>query len=221
MNSVPFALLACALMLAVVAAAIWRPVDALVGARVAQGTPVLLKMKGAAGWSPSSGHVEWAPHYEGYATDLWQSFTDGSHDVDVYVAYYRKQTKGHELITSGNVLTEAREWRWKKVDEDRDEVEWNGRRTIVDRSDLVGQRERIRVVSLYWIGGSVTSSAYMAKALQAWSKLWGHGDDAALVAMYTTSSSDDGAATGTLRNFAKAMSPSIQAMLRDAQESGR
>jgi exosortase A len=221
MNSASFAPLACALMLAVAAAVVWRPVDALVGARVAQGTPVLPKMKGAAGWSVSSGHAEWAPHYEGYAADLWQTFTDGSRDVDVYMAYDSKQTKGHELITSVNVLAEARGWKWKQVDQGHDEVEWNGRRTTVNRSDLVGQQDRIRVFSLYWIGGSVTSSAYMAKALQAWSNLRGHGDDAALVTIYTSTASDDDAATRTLHDFAEAMSPSIQTALRGAQETGR
>ncbi len=42
----------------------------------------------------------------------------------------------------------------------------------------------LQAYRLYWVAGHVTSSQYEAKALQAWSKLSGRGDDAALVVIY-------------------------------------
>jgi len=43
----------------------------------------------------------------------------------------------------------------------------------VDQSVLAGRSMSLQVFRWYWIGGRVTSSAYVAKALQAWSRLTG------------------------------------------------
>ena len=69
--------------------------------------------------------------------------------------------------------------------EGSDSVEWMGRRVPVDRAEILGSRVRLEVFRLYWVDGRTTSSQYVAKALLAWSKLSGHGDDAALIVMYT------------------------------------
>jgi len=214
--------LSIAAVLAVAAAVVWRPVDAIVGQSPAPGRPILTRIEGGGRWSPAPADgVGWAPYYEGYSADMRETFSDGDSKVGVYVAYYRSQGKGHQLITSGNALTEAKDWRWKQVDPGTDEVTWDRRAVTSDRADLVGERVRLRVLSLYWIAGSVTSSAYVAKALQAWSKISGRGDDAALVVIYTPVASSSEAATRTLKQFAASVSPSIEATLRRAQESGR
>jgi exosortase A len=211
---------AAALVVAV--AVVWRPVDARIGSSVSQGDPVIPAIQPPPGWSNTAQpFVQWTPHFEGYRTRVQQTFTDGARDIGVYVAYYRNQSKGHEVVTSGNVLVEAKDWRWKQVRVDRDEVEWNGSRTSVDVAELSGEKTRLRAIGLYWVAGSMTSSAYVAKALQAWGNLTGLGDDAAFVVIYTPSGGNDASANAAVRAFARAASPAIEAALAGARGSGR
>jgi hypothetical protein len=65
----------------------------------------------------------------------------------------------------------------------------------------------------------VTSSQYEAKALQAWSKLSGQGDDAALVVVYAARRTRDDDPTPILRGFMREMSPSIERALVAARDS--
>ena len=116
-------------------------------------------------------------------------------------------------MTSGNLLVPPIEWQWKLMAEGSDSVEWMGRRVPVDRAEILGSRVRLEVFRLYWVGGRTTSSQYVAKALLAWSKLSGHGDDAALIVMYTPIFAAGDAPQETLRAFASAMSPSIERSL--------
>jgi EpsI family protein len=67
----------------------------------------------------------------------------------------------------------------------------------------------------------VTSSPYVAKALQAWSRLAGHGDDAALIVVYASADVRAGAERDALRDFSQRMSPAIERMLESARESGK
>jgi hypothetical protein len=53
----------------------------------------------------------------------------------------------------------------------------------------------------------------VAKALQAWSKVSGRGDDAALIVIYASRRTHDDDRRPSLRAFAQEMSPSIARML--------
>ena len=128
---------------------------------------------------------DWKPRYRGYAAELRQAFSKDGRDVGLYIAYYRQQSKGSELITSGNQLVVPEDWKWKQVGSGSDSIEWAGQSERADRADLTGAGGALQAYRLYWVGGTVTSSQYMAKALQAWSKLSGRGDDAALIVIYT------------------------------------
>ncbi len=66
----------------------------------------------------------------------------------------------------------------------------------------------------------MTSNQYAAKALQAWSKISGRGDDAALVVTYAARRTHDDDPSQSLRAFAREMSPSIERALAAARESG-
>src|SRR5205823_10173486 len=124
------------------------------------------------------------PNYTGYAAVREQMFSNRNREVGLYIAYYRHQQKGRELITSGNALTAPVNWKWKQLAEGSERVEWSGRTTTVDRIQLSGEQTRLEVFRLYWVANRITNSPYMAKVLQAWSKLSGRDDDAALVVMY-------------------------------------
>ena len=213
------ALYAAAIAALVVAVA-WHPL-ATARQRTVSSTPVLETVPGTAAWTPSSGFVSWKPHYRGFASELQQAYRSGEREVGLYVAYYRQQEKGRELITSGNLLTAREDWNWKQIDDGHDVVDWLGRTVQVDQSVLAGRSMSLQVFRWYWIGGRVTSSAYVAKALQAWSRLTGGGDDSALIVVYAREQPGANTSRDALRAFSQQMSPEIERMLERTRERGR
>jgi exosortase A len=211
-------LFAAALASALVAG-LWLPIETLINQKVGTGTPVLSAVAGEADWTSSSteARASWKPRYKGYASEAQQSFRKDGRVVGLYIAYYRDQEKGRELITSGNLLVAPEDWNWKQVATGSDGVEWVSRRIPVDRAEIAGSAARLEVFRLYWVDGRMTDSKYVAKARLAWSKLSGRGDDSALVVMYTPILAPGDAAQATLREFASAMSPSIERALAGAR----
>ena len=196
---------------AMIGAGVWVPLEASIDRVADLSTPNLPDIAGANGWQATpAAFTDWKPRYRGYAAELSQVFRKDGRDVAVYIAYYRKQSRGSELVTSGNQLVGTEDWRWTQSGKASDRIEWTGRPLPVERLDLSGQGGALQTYRLYWVGDTVTASPYMAKALQAWSKLSGRGDDAALIVIYAPRLSRDDNTVSSLRAFAREMSPSIE-----------
>lgn len=206
---------------AFVAAAAWQPLAADLEGPAPASAPVLATIPGAGQWTNTAGFVSWKPRYRGFASEMQQAFRDGNREVGLYIAYYRQQETGHELITSGNLLTAREDWNWKQVAVGDDSVDWLGRSVQVDRAELVGPTTRLQVFRWYWVDGRVTSNAYVAKAMLAWSRLAGRGDDSALIVVYAREQPAAGASRDALRAFIQQMSPAIDRMLARTRESGK
>lgn len=203
-----------AAFLAVMAAGIWLPIEAIIDRPGASGAPVIPPIASSNGWAAIPAEfADWKPHYGGYVAESRQTFRKNDNDVALYIAYYRDQGKGHELITSANQMVEAADWKWKQIGSGSDSIQWASQPARVDRSDLSGRTTAMQAFSLFWIDGRVTSSPYVAKALQAWSKVSGRGDDAALIVIYASRRTHDDDRRPSLRAFAQEMSPSIARML--------
>jgi EpsI family protein len=206
---------------AIIAAGLWVPLEARIDRATDRITPSIPVIAGANGWNATQvPYPDWKPRYRGYAAELRQAFSKDGRDVGLYIAYYRQQSKGSELITSGNQLVVPEDWKWKQMGSGSDRIEWAGQSERVDRADLTGLDSALQAYRLYWVGGAVTSSQYMAKALQAWSKLSGRGDDAALIVIYTPRRSREDDSGSAVRAFARDMSPSIERALAAARASG-
>jgi len=211
-------MLFAAAVAAIAAAGVWVPLEAKVDRPADPGKPALPAIASTSGWDAAPDALaDWKPRYRGYAAELRQAFSKEGREVGVYIAYYRQQTKGNELITSANQLVVPEDWKWKQTGKGGDNIEWSGRPEQVERADLSGQTKALQAYRLYWVAGRVTSSQYAAKALQAWSKLSGRGDDAALIVIYAARRAHDDDATPSLRAFAQAMSPSIERSLAAAR----
>ena len=221
-SSAPGAVLFAAALAACVVGGLWRPIEARIDWPDPAGTPTVAAIKGDGGWAPSANaFVDWKPRYRGFASELQQTFRKDGRDVGIYIASYRNQEKGRELVTSGNLLVAREDWDWKQMAEGSDSVEWAGQRVPVGEAEILGSQVRLEVFRLYWVDGRMTSSAYVAKARLAWSKLSGRGDDAALVVMYTPILASGDAARETLRGFASAMSPAIERTLAASRAQPR
>jgi exosortase A len=215
----PRALFAAAFA-AIAAAAVWVPLEARIDRPAEPGKPSIPVIASANGWSATPAAItDWKPRYRGYATELQQAYGKDGRNVGVYIAYYRQQAKGSELITSGNQMVAPEDWKWKQLGTGSDGIEWAGRPERVERVDLSGPTTSLEAFRLYWIAGRVTSSQYAAKAWQAWTKLSGRGDDAALIVIYAPRRAHDDDPTPSVRAFARDMSPSIERALAVARES--
>ncbi len=169
------------------------------------------------GWAASPDAIAaWKPDYHGFAWDLRQAYRKGGSDVGVYVAYYRNQAKGRELVTSGNQLTNMGDFRWKSTARAPEEVDWNGASVPAERTEITGPAVTLDAVRLFWVDGHVTSSPYVAKARLAWARINGRGDDSALIVLYAPRKAGEhpGARLG---EFAREMSPAIERALDDVR----
>ena len=203
---------------AIIAAGLWLPIDAAIKPKNHGEDPVLPTVASQGGWQASGPATStWKPLYAGFASERGQSFSRDGRDVSLYLAYYRGQEKGRELITSGNDLVAVKDWNWKLLSHGTDTVDWRGERQRVDAATLSGPNVRLEVFRLYWISGRTTSSESVAKILTAWSVLTGRGDDSALILMYTPQQGSAEEARGVLREFSAGMSPSIERALETAR----
>jgi exosortase A len=218
----PAAKLVVLALLAIVAAALWRAVP-LPAAQ--QGTAVapLAPLQGVPGWTATEPpRTGWKPHYSGFARELHQGFASGEAIAGVYVAYYRDQTNGGELITSTNSLVTSNDLRWKEIGSGSRPVVWSGTDTAMQRALLSNSAGQIAVYHAFWVGGRVTASAYDAKLLSILSRLSGRNDDSALIVFYMPVSGDDErGADARLQALVQAASPAVQRLLDATRGAGR
>jgi EpsI family protein len=207
-----------AAIVAIALAGMWLPIEGVVARPLNTETPVLRALAGEGGWVPSGKtFTDWKPHYKGYASELNQVFDKDNHSVGLYLAFFRNQEKGRELITSGNLLVSKQEFKWRQLAAGTDAVDWTGVQAPAQRAEISGPDVRLEAYQLYWVNGTTTSSDYVAKALIAWSKLRGRGDDSALIVIYSVQPASGKDIRSALRDFASAMSPSIENSLELAR----
>lgn len=219
--SAPGARFAAAAVACVLAAAAWMPLEAMVVRKASATHAPLATIEPAGGWQRvDKVTTQWVPRYSGHEWILHETFRKGDSEVGLFIAYYRDQHKGRELVTSGNQLTDGREPTWKQTRTQREDVDWLGQQVEATRARILGPREEIDAVRLFWVDGRVTSSIYAAKALLAWSRLTGRGDDAALIVMHAPAR-PDGSGDPSLRPFARDMARSIERALDTVRGAGR
>lgn len=106
--------------------------------------------------------------------------------VDLYIAYYRNQRQGAELISVLNNLEPTKDWSWatssslRRADSVLPEVRLEG---------YFKDGRYAAVYQFYWVNGMTTTSDAMSKLLDIVSRLRGRGDDAA--AIVVTAYSDE------------------------------
>jgi exosortase A len=209
--------LAIAAMASIAVAAPFAPLSAMVTRSIQASQVSLAPIEAAQGWTATAKPVgTWRPRYSGYVAELAQGFEKNGDSVGLYLAFYRDQKKGRELVTSSNQLVHKMDEHWREGEQVADRVEWSGRDVEAVRTELLGVRP-LMVYSLFWVDGRLTGSPYVAKALLAWSRLTGNGDDCALIVWYADRRGDPAAVRAVLADFAATMSPSIEHLLARAR----
>ena len=157
--------------------------------------------------------TDWRPHYSGAAASRFDVYEKDGRFVAVYLGFYRHQRRGAELVTSTNVMVVQKHPVWSNVGEASATEQVGAAAVSLRETRLRSTTQRLLVWDWYWISGRQLSNPYLAKVYLAADKLLGAGDDAAAVILATPYDDQPESARQTLREFAAAMQPSVQATL--------
>ena len=138
---------------------------------------------------------EWAPAWRNPRVEWHRGYVSDSHQVGLYVAYYRGQDKDSKLVSSLNAVVGLNDRRWNAVGVRASGSSTAGIGPGWREFDILGPETRLgggpsrpHVVarSFYWVDGRLYGSDAMAKLATAWSRLGGRLDDGAAVVIYAS-----------------------------------
>ncbi len=173
--------------------------------------PVFLNPPEIAGWRQIPGTIyDWIPHYLGSRSSFSRTYLKDGNRVSLYVAYYRNQKRGNELITSGNMMVVIKDPTWGNIGEK--EVDFS-KALRVNQALLRSGKGRLVAWEWYWVNGRWTTSPYLAKLYEAESRITKGHDDAAVVILSSDYAIYPDEAKRNLKAFAMASLPEIRALL--------
>ena len=160
--------------------------------------------------------TNWQPHYLAPRAHLDQVYEKNGHAIGVFVRYYNNQTETVKLISSLNTLTVTEDKSWATVGSRDIELTHGAGTVSVHQSQLRGPQARLLVWHWFWVEGHYTGNPYVAKLLQAKSRLFGQGDDSAVIILYSPA---DDRSEAVLREFVRDALPPIERSLNDANRN--
>jgi|SRR5882672_5490174 len=198
---------------------VWPLVDNRVDAR-SSSTKARLDAPSIPGWSAAPGsRALFEPLFASPSAIVHERYAREASPVGLYIAYYRDQDFRRKLVSSENRLVASLDPVWNRIGVEHTDAVIDG----LPRSVAVTQLRSLDAGSLvvawqwYWIDGAITSNDAVAKAMIAWSRLRGRGDDAAAIVVYAKAETVQGA-QAQLQAFARDAWPSIAAALAAARE---
>lgn len=183
--------------------------------------PALAASDLAGPWQPAAPFTAWKPAFESPRAELNAAFQRDGAAAGLYLAYYRDQRQGAELVSSLNALVKTSDPSWRLVGSGTAHLAWKGRALRAKSALLAGSGQRLLVYQWYWVDGRLTAADPLAKLYLAWLKLQGRGDDSALVVVYTPFVDAGEAAEHILQRFVADMAPAIDDLLERAAGGGR
>lgn len=183
--------------------------------------PSLASLSPGAGWAEATPIASWKPAYANPSADLQASYRNGDRTVGIYIGYYRNQNYERKLVTSTNLLTNYKDQVWSTVNQGQNQIDIPGQKLPVHWAELLGKDRtpavRLKVWRWYWINGKLTANDVEAKLHTALSRLLGHGDDSAVVILYTPLE-QTGGPEATLQAFAGDALQNIAMLLQQTRD---
>jgi EpsI family protein len=165
------------------------------------------------------------PAFQNPSAEFNAAYQSGEQTVSLYVGYYRQQGYERKLVSSENVLVKSKDPLWAQVESGARQVNWGGLPTTVRtaklRASLANTQpdaERLTVMQIYWVNGTLTTSDSLAKAYGALYRLLGRGDDSAVIILYTAQGQED-SGDARLQSFVEANGAAIEAQLVQTRRS--
>jgi EpsI family protein len=202
----------------IMATLVWPLVESGTARGLGNG-PLVLAPVDVAGWRHAvADAIPFAPQYKEPSALLHETLRRDDAVVGLYVAYYRAQDARRKLVSSENDLVHSSDLTWRATGSTSRRAMIAGAPHAVVSTQLRGPNEQaLTAWQWYWIDGTITASGAYAKALTAWSRLRGHGDDSAAIVMYVPDADPEHAA-GKLQAFAHDAWPGIASALRRAAQ---
>ena len=165
------------------------------------------------------------PAFQNPSASLNTSFVQGEQRVGLYLAYYRQQNYQRKLVSSQNVLVTSQDTQWAQVARNSRVIRFDSTPVNISEAELrklsgsaSPTDERLVVWQVYWVNGQLTASQAKAKLYGALQRLSGHGDDSAVVVLYTDKGQGDQGAQ-RLQNFMQTNGARIIALLEATQHN--
>lgn len=163
--------------------------------------------------------TDWEPRYLGPDAEAKASYTDGTHDVALYLKYYRVQRQGRELINSQNVLIPQKHPVWKMPEEKLFDAIVGGHKMQVLRGRLKSDRQNLLTWRVNLISGTYTVNDYLGKVIEARDRFFGRiqGELGIVLAVPVVDSDSEAEAGKVLQEFLETMLPAIEEKLKEAE----
>jgi EpsI family protein len=131
--------------------------------------------------------------------------------VGLYLGVYRVQRQGAELVSSGNMMIEQGHPIWSDTMITPRTLQIGDRKLHLMQHQLSSRRgERLLVWTWYLVGDQHTANPYIAKVLEAKSRLLGRQGEAALIAVAAPYAENKEAAARVLTQFIADLLPAIE-----------
>ena len=207
-----------AALLALIGIGIWPALAARMDAVASTAGPPTLELPSTIGaWRETEDPIaEWRPDYKGATAEASRAYRLNDRTVALYIAYYRNQRQGTELINSVNsIIPLGKDVVWRRGWEQERAVPLPRGTERVWETDASKPGQRILVWHRFWSGGRYTSSQFTAKVQEVQSRMFTGKDDAALVVMLARypETARPSVAAATLSDFYAAAGPSVNALL--------
>ncbi len=175
-----------------------------------------------AGWQPvSAGNTAFKPAFQNPSAETHTLYGQGGQTVGLYLALYRNQNQERKMVSSSNSLIDGNGANWVQTGSASREVQIAGMAQPVRTATLrappgaqSGNSGQLTVWQIYWVGGALTSSDYLAKAYSAWFRLTGRSDDSAVLILYAPTGKA-GEAEASLQQFLNDNFGAVNALLLD------
>lgn len=200
-----------------VVVALWPLYAARLGNVDSVRAPLLETPSATGGWQAEPGKMtDWTPHFLNPRAQVNQVYMKDGRHVGLFIGYYNDQRQGAELINSENVLAATTDLRWAKAGE-------SGRTLLRGEQEVTAVQTRLRAAHArllawhwYWVEGRRAANPYFGKLLEVVSKLFGTGDDAAVVILYAPYDERPEEAEAPMQDFLKQMLPALERSLDSA-----
>jgi exosortase A len=182
----------------------------------------LMSPEGASGWRQTEmGFQGWNPIFHGATDQLKQTYVRGGSTVNMYVAYYVRESQDAELISAVNLFFDPKNW--TRIQSKTRQIFLPHHKTVRLRQLVIKSGTQRRMI-WYWydIGGTTISDIYLGKLLQAWHRLTGQDrGNAAVVLMLQFGEEHRKGAAATMEAYIQDMYPEIEKQLDRARAGQR
>lgn len=154
------------------------------------GHPLVLDMTNSLGKleKVESQLVMVSPAFYGAAAKHQATYAYAGGEISIFIAYYRHQNQGQELINVNNQLEPTKTWEWRGHDKIHSKVYGLPFLQIekYTQGNVVSLASKI-----YWVGGFKTQNDVYSKFLQGLNLLLGKGDDGAAIIMSVSGQTEE------------------------------